>query len=98
MHLKSSVLDFMLGKPTSEFEDVFSAAFTPQEIQELAPWWTPEQRIRVWIKDHDAVVFLETNIWKMVEFLENERNTDSLVIALDGDTIVDYQFFANMAY
>ena len=52
------------------------------------------------MEDKESVVLLDANIWKHIGTLENAGGTrpDTLVIALDGGTITDYKFFANMAY
>ena len=100
--LKTQGLDFMIGKPRTEFPAVFSSAMTPDEIYEIYPAWQPRQHVRDWMQDKESVVFLETNVWKTIGMLENPNsggtNPDTLVIALDGDIITEYRFFANMLY
>ena len=99
-HIKHHGLDYMVGKPQSEFPELFAAAFKPREILKRYPEWEPRHQIRDWMEDKESVVLLDANIWKHIGTLENAGGTrpDTLVIALDGGTITDYKFFANMAY
>jgi hypothetical protein len=99
--LKHDGLDYIIGKPKSDFPDLFASAFTPDEIRQFYPEWEPRRQIRDWIKDKGSVVLLEANVWKHIGMLQNASTgtrPDTLVIALDGDTITSYKFFANMAY
>jgi hypothetical protein len=96
--LKSEGLDFMLDKTTSDFPDIFSSAFTSIEIREIDPGWQPREDMRDWLHDRESAVFLETNIWKNIGMLMDQSSADTLVIKLDGNTIVDYRFFANLGY
>ena len=99
--LKYQGLDYIIGKQKTEFPELFAAAYTPDEILEFYPEWEPRNQIRDWVQDKGSFVLLDANIWKHIGMLENASSgtrPDTLVIALDGDKITGYKFFANMLY
>jgi len=97
--MKLNGLHFMIGRPTSDFEDIFSSAYTctrkdfenPED--HLISEWIGEQTER------ETVYALSTNIWKLIGMLEDATSADTLVILVDNNGVItDYRFFANLAY
>ncbi|MEO1527692.1 MAG: hypothetical protein AAFX06_19855 [Planctomycetota bacterium] len=105
LQLRTAGLKIMIGKPISEFEAVFDAAYDFQTIREPTPenQWEASEALKNWAdksstSDHSAIYYLETNIWKTVDLMTEKDVVDELLICVDDGVIMDFKFFANYLY